>query len=191
VVLAAAAALPVTRAAQNVGTGDIAGVPGDLTDSPPFDLSTTTLGLVKRAYLSDGTPLTSGTSVPRGTVVKFMIYLNNNTGVPVNDVSIQDALVGATFDYQLNTIKMDNAVAACALAACTGAEEAAIFASVDAVVGDCLGSGANCTDAVDGDVVSYTAATTTIDAGDQNVANATLNANANSVLAMLFTITMQ
>ena len=66
--------------------------------------------------------------------------------------------------HQEGTIKVDNSVANCAATACTGAEEAAIFASVDAQAAG--------TDAVDGDAVSYTGGTFTIDAGDQNAANA-------------------
>ena len=46
------------------------------------------------------------------------------------------------------------------------------------------------TDAVDGDTVSYTAATTTIDAGNQNQANAQLDIAATRVLAVLFTVKM-
>jgi hypothetical protein len=67
------------------------------------------------------------------------------------------------------------------LLACTGAEEAAIFTDVN-------GTAAK-TDAVDADVVSI--AGTTIDAGNQNVANGALNIPANTVFALLFTVVLQ
>ena len=93
-----------SMAAINTGTGSIAGVPADLTDSDDFVLNTTTLQLIKRAYLADGTVIPDGSSLPKGTVVKFIIYVNNNTILPVDDVSIQDALAGA-FAYTANSIK--------------------------------------------------------------------------------------
>jgi uncharacterized repeat protein (TIGR01451 family) len=169
------------QAAQNKGTGDIAGN-ADISDSNIIDLTTSTLGLVKRAFLADGTPVVTGTSLPKGSIVKFMIYVNNNTSIPVSDVSVQDALA-ATFAYQAGTIKVDNSVANCAATVCTGAEETAIYAAVNAKTAD--------TDAVDGDTVSYTAAGTTINAGNQHVANGQLDIAANRVWAVMFTVKMQ
>ncbi|MDH3767729.1 MAG: hypothetical protein OES99_04675, partial [Gammaproteobacteria bacterium] len=69
----------------------------------------------------------------------------------------------------------------CALAACTPAEEAAVFAAADA-------SGA-LSDGVDADVASF--AGVTVDAGNQAVANGQMDAPANSVLALVFTVQMQ
>jgi hypothetical protein len=170
-------------AADNTGTGDIGGVAADLTDSNTFTLNSTTLAIAKRAFLADGTPLTTGATLPRGTVVKFMLYVNNNTAVAVNDISMQDVL-NATFAYQTGTIKVDNTVANCAIAACTAAEEAAIYTAVD---------GASAlTDTTDADVATYTAGTTTIDLGNSVVGgNAQLDVAANTVYAVLFTVTMQ
>jgi len=173
---------PPARAADNTGSGDIAGVDADLSDSNTFSLSTTTLGLIKRAFLaSSGAALASGASLPRGTQVKFMIYINNTTAVPVSDVSVQDVL-DAAFLYDLGTIKVDNSVANCAAAACTGIEEAAIFAAVDATaaLNDAVGVG---------DVASYVG--TTIDVGDAAQANAQLDILGSRVWAVSFTVTMQ
>jgi len=72
---------PVAQAADNTGTGDVAGVPAALVDSNVFQLFSTgaALTLVKRAFLvSDGTPLTSGDTLPQSTNVDFMIYVNNS-----------------------------------------------------------------------------------------------------------------
>jgi uncharacterized repeat protein (TIGR01451 family) len=168
-------------AADNTGTGDIGGVAADLTNSNTFTLNSTTLAITKRAFLADGTALTSGATLPRGTVVKFMLYVNNNTAVAVNDISMQDVL-DATFSYQAGTIKVDNSVANCAAATCTGPEEAAIYTAVDAA--------SALTDAAGDDVASHAAGT--INLGNSVVGtNAQLNAAANTVYAVLFTVTMQ
>jgi uncharacterized repeat protein (TIGR01451 family) len=175
--------IPAAQAATNTGTGDIAGVPGDLTPSNTVTLTSATLALIKRAFLTDGTALTSGASLPKGTLVKFMIYINNNTTVGANDVSVQDALA-VGFAYQSGTIKTSNTFANCLAALCTPAEEALIYAAVN--------TGAAKTDGTPDDVASYTVGTTTIDLGNQNVAtNTQLDIAASKVWAVIFTVKMQ
>ena len=183
VVAMASLTIPGVQAATNIGTGDIAGVPGDLTPSNTVTLTSATLALIKRAFLADGSALTSGASLPKGTVVKFMIYINNNTNVGANDVSVQDAL-DAGFAYQTGTIKTSNTVANCAAAICLPAEEAAIYAAVNA--------GTAKTDGTPDDEASYTAGTTTIDLGNQSVAtNTQLDIAASKVWAVIVSVKMQ
>ncbi|MEE8129328.1 MAG: hypothetical protein V3T48_03520, partial [Vicinamibacterales bacterium] len=75
-------------------------------------------------------------------------------------------------------------VAECALLVCDIGEELNIFQTTD-------GTGA-LTDSVNGDAASFDIPTTTIDVGDENQAgNATVSIAANSVLAVVFTVTMQ
>jgi uncharacterized repeat protein (TIGR01451 family) len=171
-------------AENNIGLGDINGDSAALADSNTFQLSSTgaSLALVKTAWMtSDGSPIGTGSTVPQGTSVDFMIYVNNLGSVAINDISIQDVL-DPLFVYQAGTIRVDNSVGDCAAALCDAAEEAAIYAAVSVV-------GAN-TDAVDlGDTSSF--AGVTVDAGDETVANGTLNAAANSVLAVVFTAQVQ
>ena len=169
-------------AAPNQGTGDVAGDPAALVDSNVFNLLSTgsALTLVKRAFLADGTPIAPGSTLPTGTLVKFMIYVNNLSSIQISDVSIQDVL-DPLFLYQAGTIKVDSSVANCAAAACTPAEEATVFAAADA-------SGA-LSDGVDADVASF--AGVTVDAGNQSVANGQMDAPANRVLALVFTVQMQ
>jgi len=184
-VILLAALLPLTaEAATNQGTGDVAGDASALTSSNVFTLLSTgsALALVKRAFLTDGTALASGATVPTGTHVKFMIYVNNTSSVAVNDVSMRDVLA-ALFAYETGTIKIDDSVANCAAASCTALEEAAIYTAVNA--------SSALTDAVDADTATYTAGTKTVDAGNQNAANGQLNAAANKVLALLFTVQVQ
>ena len=180
--LSALFASGVAVAAPNQGTGDVAGDAAALVDSNVFNLLSTgsALTLVKRAFLADGTPISTGSTLPTGTMVKFMIYVNNTSSIQINDTSMQDVL-DPLFLYQAGTIKVDSSVANCALAACTPAEEAAVFAAADA-------SGA-LSDGVDADVASF--AGVTVDAGNQAVANGQMDAPANSVLALVFTVQMQ
>ena len=139
-----------------------------------------TLEIVKRAFWPDGTPIPTGATIPSGVEFKYLLYVNN-TDIARTDVTVQD-LLAAGFQYQPGTLQVDNSVAECAAAACTVAEEAAIFTAVE-------GAGL-LTDAVDADVASYNGGTTTIDVGDGNVANAQLDINADSVLAILFSVKM-
>jgi uncharacterized repeat protein (TIGR01451 family) len=170
-------------AENNTGTGDVAGDPAALTDSNIFVLNSTGVGLalVKTAWMSvGGAPIGTGSTVPQGTSVDFMIHINNLSSVAINDVSIQDVL-DPLFLYQGGTIRVDNSVANCAAAACNPGEEAAIYAAAAA-------AGAN-TDGVNADTSSF--AGVTVDAGDQSVANGTLNVAANTVLAVVFTVQVQ
>ena len=170
---------PVAQAALNTGTGDVSGDGAALGDSNAFDLSSSAaLTLVKTAFLTiGGTQLTSGDTVPAGTSVDFMIYINNESTVAINDVSMQDILDPA-FTYQTGTIKIDNSVGDCG-AACTPAQEQAVYAA--AILTGPLTDAVDLLDAASNSGVN-------IDAGDENVLNGTLNVAANSVLALVFTV---
>ena len=176
---------PVAEAEINTGTGDVAGDVAALVDSVPFELFSTgaALTLVKTAFLTvGGTQLTTGATLPQGTLVDFMIYVDNTSSVPVTDTSIQDIL-DPLFVYQAGTIRVDNSVANCAAIPCTGIEEAAMYAAAAGT--------APLTDVVDApDTVSF--AGVTIDVGDENVVgNGQLDAAANRVLAVVFTVQVQ
>jgi len=138
------------------------------------------LNLVKRAFWLDGTPIPTGSTIPSGVEFKYLLYINNQYA-PLSDVSVQDVL-DAVFQYQAGTIQIDNSIAECAAAVCTPAEEQAIFAAIAATPA--------LTDAVDGDVASYTGAGTVIDVGNGSVANAQLNINGDAVWAILFSAKM-
>lgn len=176
-------------AENNIGLGDINGDSAALADSNVFQLSSTGAGLelVKTAWMtSDGSPITSGSTVPQGTSVDFMIFVNNPGSVDINDVSIQDVL-DVLFTYQTDSIRVANVAlpstgGSCAVAVCTTAEEAEIYAaaSVVATNGDATG---------DSDTSSF--AGTTVDVGDENAANDPLNVTADRVLAVVFTVQVQ
>ncbi len=139
------------------------------------------LAIVKRAFMTDGTPIPSGATIPNGMLFRYLLYINNPDGGRT-DVSLQDVLDPA-FAYQAGTMRVDNSLGSCAAALCTAAEEVAIFAAASAA--------AAMTDAVDGDVVSYTGGSTTIDAGNQSVANAQLDIAGAAVWGMVFDVRMQ
>ncbi len=176
--------LQTAFAEDNTGLGDINGDSAALANSNVFQLFSTgaSLELVKTAWMtSDGSPIGTGSTVPQGTFVDFMIFVNNKGSVAINDISIQDVL-DPLFVYQAGTIRVDNSVGDCAAAVCDSTEEAAIYAAASVVAAN--------TDAVDlGDTSSF--AGVTVDAGDETVANGTLNAAANSVLAVVFTAQVQ
>jgi uncharacterized repeat protein (TIGR01451 family) len=151
----------------NTATGDVAGAPGDLDDAT-FDLDVSTLALVKTAFLTDGTQLASGAAVPRGSLVRFMIYVDNATAADVDSINVQDDL-STNFTFMPGTLQVDSTIV-------SGATEAAIYAAV---------SGAPAvTDAVDGDVAGV--AGTTVSAGD-GAGNGMVTVPRNRVFALLFT----
>ena len=172
---------PVAQAADNTGIGDVAGVGADLVDSNTFTLTASTPTLFKAAFLtSDNTALTSGDTLPAGTSVDFLIYLNNEADTAIDDVTIQDTLVG--FTYVAGTIRVLNTTGECALTLCDAGEELGIYNDVRVT--------APLTDAVvsPGDSASFVG--TTVDVGNSAQANDQQNAAANLVLAVVFTATL-
>ena len=176
------ATTPMAMAATNIGTGDVAGAPSSLAQSTDFILTTTTLQLYKRAFLPDGTVVGSGTSVPAGTTVKFMIYVHNDTLVPLNDLSLRDALDGGTFVYQTDSIRVLD-TQDCLATVCTVGEELTIFNAVEA-------TGALTDAELAGDAVSWDG--TNVDVGNsQDLNNDQVNVPAGNVYAVTFAVVMQ
>jgi uncharacterized repeat protein (TIGR01451 family) len=136
------------------------------------------LAVVKRAFRVDGTPIASGVTAPKGSLVRFLMYVSNRGGA-VNDVSIQDVL-DPGFSYMPGTIRVDNTVTPCSGDNCTAPEESAIYTAVAARP--------PVTDSVDGDAISYSGGPRRVDAGNVNVGNGQLNLAANRVWAMLVTV---
>ncbi len=136
--------------------------------------------LQKRSFLTDGTPLPDGTQLPAGTEVKFLIYINNKGGA-LADISIRDVLDPA-FSYRLDTLQIDNSQPACSGTTCSAAEESSIFSAVSGT--------AFLSDSPVGDGASLSG-TDTITVGSRPViGNGTVNVAANSVFALLFSVTL-
>jgi hypothetical protein len=131
------------------------------------------LTLVKQAILaSDGSPITNSSTLPRGTVFKFLIYVDN-IGPARTDVSVQDVLDPA-FAYSTGSLKVDNSAA-------NGSTVGAIYTAVNGT--------SPLTDVIDADVASISGST--IDVGNRFVANGRLDIAANRIWALLFTVRMQ
>ncbi len=140
-------------AATNIGRGNIGADPTTpdsdyVTDSAVLTITSATLAVLKVAFLDDdtGTQISDGSSVVKGTIVKFMIYVDNTTATAALDIRLQDLLNEVDFTYQTNSLSWNNNVTASA------APLATIFANTDT-------SGANTgvalTDAISGvDVAS-------------------------------------
>ena len=108
--------LPATlQAATNIGRADLGADPlatdnDFITDSGPLVINSTKLAVMKKAFLDDGTgtEIASGSSVVKGTIVKFLIYLDNSTNAQATDVRFSDLLDEVAFTYQANSLRWNN-----------------------------------------------------------------------------------
>lgn len=124
-----------SRAAVNIGMANMGADPTSpdndfIVDSPPLTVNSIKLSVFKRAFLDDnsGTEITSGSSVVKGTTVKFLIYIDNTTGNPASDVRIVDQLDKIGFTYQAGSLKWNSSTTA------TGVTVATIFTDTNAGV---------------------------------------------------------
>lgn len=172
-------------AATNQALGSIGTVSADLADSNIITLNSQGLSLFKRAFLaSDNSVIADGSTLPSGTKIRFLIYVNNPTAYAVGDVRVTDQLAGFTYVTLLNggVLREANVPNACAAAACSAGEESGILTAVLAT--------ADKTEAADADSLSYDSGTTTVSAG--LTANTTsITANATSAWGMVFEATIQ
>ena len=123
---------PAGMAATNIGRGNWGADPqlpdiDNITDSVTLTINSTALPVVKVAFVDDGagTPIASGSSVAAGTMVKFMIYVDNSTAVALSDVRLEDLLDEAAFTYQAGSLKWNAAVTN------TGSVLATLFSNTD------------------------------------------------------------
>ncbi|PLX97844.1 MAG: hypothetical protein C0623_14315 [Desulfuromonas sp.] len=136
--------------------------------------------LYKRAFSSDGTPIINSSSLPTGSEIKFLLYINNK-GALISDINVLDVLDTTTFSYVENSLKMDNTVGECAANTCTTFEEGLIFSAVD--------DNLPLDKSINNDGVLYDDIST-IEAGEGTAGNGQVNVNANSVWALLFSVTI-
>lgn len=164
-------------AADNTGTGDIGGAA--LTNSNTFTINVYSGQIVKTAFLTDGTALTSGTTLPQGATVRFVLYIVNTTPVAINDYSLSDVLTG--FTYVANSIKLSTAET-CAAATCTGGELSTIYTNVS-------GLAAVSDSQADADGAGYDG-TNTINVGNPAGSSAAVNVSAGNALVVMFDATL-
>ena len=161
------------QAADNIGTGDIGGDNASLNSSNTFSLFTTTLSLNKVAFLANGSAIANSSVLPRGTEVRFVVYVDNTTTFPLNDVSIQDVLV-SDFVYQTGSM-MSATLAA-------GSTAADIYSTI-------VNGAGTLTDGTTDDIASY--ASSTINVGNQNALNDTLDIPGSSAWGIMFRALIQ
>lgn len=189
----AAVVLPgIAQAATNNAT-NLAGGTTTLTSSGMVTVTSTPLTLVKAVFDTvSGTCLasddldptcnsTASVSVPAGRSLKFLIYVNNSTGVSAADVRFQDLLDDAGFTYAVGSLKWGTRASA-------GATKANIFTVAD--------GGTALTDAFDGSTGSneYAGINTAVSPDNLTVGgnavspdNDTVNIAAGTVFAIVFT----
>ncbi len=155
--------------------------------SPNF--AVTGLAIVKRAFQIDGTPIVNGSTLPAGTPVRFVLYVDN-PGLAVSDVTLADVLA-PTFSYRAESMKVDNSLVSSAVCPGGVCNEAAIFAQVDGS-GSAVGDGDSVTAPIDADAASYDSGGLTIELGNgSNPDNAQLDIAADRVWALVFTVVIQ
>lgn len=136
--LAVVSLVPVTiRAEVNQVTGGIAGLNnatllgGDGTGQARITLSATDLALVKQSRDLAGTVLPSGSDVLPGQTIYFVLYVDNTTLFPADDLRIDDLIDESQFTYVADSLE-ETAVA-------TGSDDATIWAATWTSLTDIVG----------------------------------------------------
>lgn len=171
-------------AATNIGRGNWGADPqspdtDNITDSATITINSAAMAVVKLAFVDDatGTLIASGSTVAAGTIVKFMIYVDNSTAVAMNDVRLEDLLNETAFTYQAGSLKWNTA------STNTASAQATIFGNTD--------TGTALTDAISGvDVASADVTQTpndriTVGAHSAQI-NGALNIPAGKIASFLF-----
>jgi hypothetical protein len=103
------------RAAVNIGTANMGTDPTSpdndfIKDSGTLTINSTKLAVIEKAFLddNDGTEVTSGSTVVKGTIIKFVIYIDNTTTSQASDVRLVDLLDEVAFTYQAGSLKWNN-----------------------------------------------------------------------------------
>ncbi len=181
----------IVQAATNNAT-NLAGGTTTLTSSGMVTVTSTPLTLVKAVFdtvggtclasddLDPACNSTASVSVPAGRSLKFLIYVNNSTGVSATDVRFQDLLDDVGFTYAVGSLKWGTRASA-------GATKSNIFTVAD--------GGTALTDAFDGSTGSneYAGINTAVSPDNLTVGgnavspdNDTVNIAAGTVFAIVF-----
>lgn len=177
-------AAQLSYAATNIGRGNWGADPqfpdtDNIADSATLTINSVALQVIKKAFVDDntGTEILSGSTVAAGTIVKFMIYVDNSAGTTVNDIRLDDLLNETSFTYQAGSLKWNSATTN------TGAAVATVF--TDANTGVALSDTISGTDVGSADVTQTPNDRVTFGAHSAQ-ANATLNIPAGKIAAFLF-----
>ena len=185
--LTAAVLLPsISQAATNIGRGDLGADPlaadsDFITDSAALVINAVKLAVTNLAFVDDGTgtAIPTGSNVPKGTIVKYMLYIDNSTLFAASDVRLVDLLDETAFTYQAGSLRWNNTVTA------TAAPVATIFTDTNA------GASVALTDAIsNADVASADTTQTPNDRITMGAhtaqANAALNIPAGKIVSFMY-----
>jgi len=120
-------AFPASNTAVDPGGGSVS-----LGSSGPVTVNSVQLALVKQARDLAGMVLAAGAYVAPGQTIYFVLFVDNATAVPANDIQITDQLDESAFTYVPNSIE--------AAVVPTGSNDAAIWAGVWSSLSDAVGA---------------------------------------------------
>jgi uncharacterized repeat protein (TIGR01451 family) len=168
-------AFSATNTAFDPGGGSIS-----LNPSATITVNGVQLSLVKQARDLAGAVLATGATVTSGQTIYFVLYVDNTTTVPANDIQITDLLDESEFTYELNSIQTTTVP--------TGSTNAVIWAGPWSPLSDTVG--------LPDDIASITdsggpAGLDRLTVGAVAVqANQTLNISGNTLRAVRFRVTV-
>lgn len=138
---------PPARAVTNAALGGIGGINngtlsgGDGTGTGQVSFGVVDLGLVKQARDLSGTVLPNGSDVAAGRDIYFVLYVDNSTPHPADDIQITDLLRESEFTYVPNSL--ESATMA------SGSDDAAMWAATWSPITDVPGSSGDIASIVD------------------------------------------
>jgi uncharacterized repeat protein (TIGR01451 family) len=169
------AALSATNTVIDPGGGGVS-----LVASGPVTVNSVQLALVKQARDLAGAVLPTGSDVTPGQTIYFVLYVDNTTASPANDIQITDQLDESAFTYLTNSIETTVVP--------TGSNNAAIWAGAWSSLSDVRGAPDDLASITDsGGPVGLDRLTVGAVAVQ---ANQTLNVSGNTLRAIRFRVTV-
>jgi len=132
-------------AATNTANWDIGGTAQTAATITINSYANGSVTLTKLAFLTDGTQLLDGATVPQGTEVRFVLAVANGNTFQMNDISLNDDLAPAGFtkvagDFSHITIAGTGLTASVIYNEVTGAGAGTPLTATAAVTGDDIAS---------------------------------------------------
>lgn len=91
-------------AAENTATGSIGGITDSLQPSATIHLDVEELELIKVVRSSTGQPLPREAAAGQGSVLWFVIYVNNQLESPLEDLQIEDEVASGTGNFTVEEL---------------------------------------------------------------------------------------
>lgn len=152
-----------------------------LIPSGPVTVNSVQLALVKQARDLTGAVLAAGANVTPGQTIYFVLYVDNTTAYPANDIQIIDQLDESAFIYQINSIETTVVP--------TGSNDAAIWAGIWNSLSDILGAPDDIASITDSG--GPTGPDRLMVGAVAGQANQTLNISGNTLRAIRFRVTVK